>query len=455
MLQAGMNVARLNFSHGDLKEHAEIIKNIRESAAALNMQIPIIQDLPGVKFRVHNVGTDGIEVSEDEMVILTPKKFIHEEYKVIPISLDGFETSVKAGHSILFGDGMIEFKVTKREGANLICKVKNSGTILGGQGINIPDLKSDRSVVTEEDIENIAFGVKHNVDFIALSFVRSADDVQRFREVIAKEDKKYKHGDTRIIAKIEKQEALHNIDDIVEIADGIMIARGDLGVETRLDQLPIVQKKIIQKCLNASKPVITATQMLLSMVKNPRPTRSETSDVANAVVDHTDAVMLSEETARGKYPVEAVATMARIIRETERSPFDDLDPETDLILDRHLETAVGETATRLARRIKAKAIFVASLSGGTARIISKFRIETKIIASTHSEKVERQMQLSWGVVPLHLPVCDSVDELISVGTREIRKRNLIQQGERIIIVAGHPVGESGNINMIKIHNMGE
>ncbi len=453
MIAAGMDIARLNFSHGSLEEHKFLIEEIREAAREMNKPVAILQDLPGLKLRIGDLGVEGIEVKKGETVILSPRAFIDKAFKVLPVALDGLEKVVTVGTRILIADGIMELGVVAIKKHDIYCKVHNAGTIHSRKGINIPNLVGNFSAVTQSDMEKLQFGLKQGVDFVALSFIRSRADVMAFRRLLEKWEGAGVHHPTKIIVKIEKPEAVRDFDEILEVADAIMVARGDLGVESPIETLPMVQKELIHRCLLASKPVITATQMLLSMVDNPRPTRSEVSDVANAVIDHTDAVMLSEETARGKYPVETVQMMAKIIEQAEASPYSTLDAFSVLQKGEKIDTPIAYTACDLAHQTGAEAILVASLSGETAHLISKFRPNARIIVATHSDKVKRQLMLSWGVTPLQMPVCRTIDELIRRCMLAIKHQKLAEDGARIIVVAGQPVGAPGNVNMVKIHTL--
>lgn len=455
MVLAGMDCARLNFSHGTYKSHSLLIRNIRQIASDLKRPIAIIQDLQGPKIRVGQLKNGQMRLKKGEEVILAEKE---EGDDFIPVQFKDFYRFVKKGDQILLDDGRYELKVVGVIKKKVKCRVINGGLLFSRKGINIPTTKANISPITKKDIEDLEFGIKNDVDFVALSFVQRVNDILRLRSLIKKFEKRFRSSkkkdiSTKIIAKIEKKQAIDNFDKILEVVDGVMVARGDLGIETPLSNVPLLQKQIINKCLSAAKPVITATQMLESMIKNPRPTRAEVSDVANAVIDHTDAVMLSEETATGNYPVAAVKTMSRIISETEISPFDDLALDNLQQIGIPIDIAVASSACRLAKSVKAKAILAATISGYTARVISRYRPELPIIVTAESEKVKRQLALSWGVIPYLIPRCKNVDELIRKAVGKIKKENLVKKGDKVIIIGGQPVGKSGNVNLVKIHQV--
>ena len=333
----------------------------------------------------------------------------------------------------------------------------DSGVLYSNKGVNFPDSQLSISAISDKDHEDIVFGVREEVDWVALSFVRSSKEIYDLRYLIKAEEEKRGKGDRphhiKIVAKIEKREGVEHIDEIIEAADGIMVARGDLGIEMPAEEVPLIQKEIIDLCLTAAKPVIVATQMLDSMIRNPRPTRAEVSDIANAVIDHTDAVMLSGETATGKYPLESVKTMARVIRRTESSSYDFMPVKQD-VANRSTGDAISEVASILAREIKAKAILVTSLSGETARIVSRYRTELPIYTATQDTRILRQMNLSWGVIPFMLPHCATVEELIERSIGELKKIHAVLKGSKIIIIAGEPVGVSGGVNFVEIRDIG-
>lgn len=455
MILAGMDCARLNFSHGTYKDHAEMIRFIRQVARQIDRPVAILADLQGPRVRVGELPEEGVKLTEKSEIILTTE-FVKKRKgdKRIPVTYSDLHKDVKKGDQILLADGLFDLKVTDVRGRDIMCKVINGGILTSHKGINVPTATLAIPSITEKDNKDLEFAISHDVDWVAMSFVKNAADILDLRRRIIKLEKKYKiKRPTRVISKIEKHEAVKNFDEILEVVDGVMVARGDLGIETPIEKVPLIQKMIIEKCLSKAIPVITATQMLLSMIESPRPTRAEVSDVANAVIDHTDAVMLSQESAVGKYPVEAVKTMAEIARDTEESPYD------DLILKNYkekiipIDTAVAFAASTLARDVKASAILVATISGYTARMVSRHRPELSIIVTAESEKVRRQLALSWGVIPYVLPKCKTVDELINKAVLLARRKKIVKRGDKIIIIGGQPVGKPGNANLIKIHKI--
>lgn len=460
MILAGMDCARINFSHGTYKEHAILIKFIREVARKLDRPVAFMADLQGPRIRVGVLSAKGINLIEGKEVILYCEKVSKKTYikknqiAGIPITYQNLYKEVSAKDKILFDEGLIQLKVLKVQNQEIYAKVLVGGKLSSHKGINIPKSGLKIPAITKKDKEDLEFAIKNDVDWVAVSFVKHKDDILNLKKIIKKLEKKYKiKRSAKVIAKIEKHEAVENFDQILEAADGIMVARGDLGIETSLQKVPLIQKRIIEKCLEKAKPVITATQMLLSMVENPKPTRAEVSDVANAVIDHTDAVMLSQETAVGKYPSQTVKIMSEIIKDTEKSSYD------DMILKKYykkivpIDTAISSSVSSLSRDIKTKAILVATISGYTAQMISRQRPELPIIVTAESEKVRRQLALSWGVIPYVMPKCKNVDELINKAVKLSIRKKIIKKGDKIIIIGGQPVGKIGNVNLIKIHEV--
>ncbi len=456
LIKEGMNVARLNFSHGTYEEHAELMRKIRTASQELGEPVAILQDLQGPKIRVGNLPKEGVMLKAGETVIFTTGEASLSDRR-LPVTYEKLHEDVKPGERILLDDGLLSAEVVEVKGRDVVCRVIDGGPLTSHKGVNFPDSKLSVSAITDKDKEDVKFGVSQHVDWVALSFVRSAKEIYDLRYLIqnsqAEIDAAHRYEfPIRIIAKIEKHEAVENIGEILEAVDGIMVARGDLGIETAAEDVPLIQKRLIDKALDAAKPVIVATQMLDSMIRNPRPTRAEVSDVSNAVIDHTDAVMLSGESASGKYPVEAVRTMAKIVTETEASKYDDLAIRMEAA-SKSTETAISEVANILARGVKARLILVASMSGDTARLISRYRPELPIMAATNDERVERQMNLSWGVVPFVLPRCGTVEELVDRSVGHLKKNKDVKKGDKIIIVAGEPVGASGGVNLVEIREI--
>jgi pyruvate kinase len=454
MAQAGMDVCRLNFSHNSHQSHLELIKNIKKVRQELKLPIAILQDLQGPKLRVADLGDKGIEIEKNEEIILVSKKnmnsnsSVNPKVKTIPVDFD-ISKIVKAKHRILIHDGLIELKVIKVKSNLVWCQANTAGIIFPHKGVNIPGVRITKNVLTEKDKKDLKFGLKQKVDWIALSFVRDPKDIKSLRRLIKKYDPRSK---VKIMAKIERPEAVSKIDKILNEVDGIMIARGDLGVEIDIEKVPIIQKDVITKCLKLGKPVVVATQMLESMIENLRPTRAEVSDVANAVIDHTDAIMLSGETTYGKYPVETVAMMDKIIGQTEDSAYDDL---IDLSLFSKLKKplAIPESIKTIILNTKAEAIIVATNSGYSARMISRLRPETKIIALVNDDVIKRQLNISWGVHALNMPKCKTISEIIEQSIKLVKSKKLVKKGDTVVIVTGKSTVQKKKMSLVKLQEI--
>lgn len=442
MIKAGMNVARLNMSHGTYENHSLLIKNIRKAAQENDSVIALLLDLQGPKIRVGKILEGGVEIKKGEKVVLTTGT---EEYKagVFPVQYKELHKDVKTGDRILLDDGNLEVVVDGVDGTEIRCEVVIGGKLISKKGITVPTASLSTSALSDKDIEDLKFGLTQGVDFVAISFVRRPEDISKLRELI-KENLPEGMATPMIIAKIEKHEALVNLDEIVAETDGIMVARGDLGLETKASEVPIWQKKMIQKCLEAAKPVITATQMLDSMTKSPRPTRAEVSDVANAVIDHTDATMLSQESAMGQYPVETVTTMAEIAHSTEASPLDDMVTLPPLDGTAPPVLAMSAAACLVAKEVGAKAIFVLSRTGFTARCVSRHRPLLPIIVATSEVSTRNQLALSWGVDPYSIEKFSEAREAWEILAPELMKKYGFQKGDRIIAVSGLTSNRHGN-----------
>lgn len=450
MIKAGMNVARLNFSHGTHAWHSRVIKTIKKISKESGQPVGIVADLQGPRIRVGELPGSGVKLAPREKVTLTTQ--VKNAKGKIPITYENLPKDLTSGNRILLDEGLLELKVLKISGRDILCEVEVGGILTSHKGVNLPDSSISLPPLTEKDKEDLKFAVKERVDWVALSFVSRASEIYDLRYLIREIEQKLKIKDApiKIIAKIEKHEAIKNFDEILEAVDGIMIARGDLGIETPAEDVPLWQKKIIDKCLAVAKSVIVATQMLDSMIRKPRPTRAEVSDVANAVIDHTDAVMLSGETASGAYPLESVEMMAKIIGETEKSTYDDLVMAGIVKNTENIDDAVSQVAKILSKTVGAKVILAASLSGYAARIVARYRPELPILVTTDNPRVQRQLTLSWGVIPFVLPPCRSVEELVDRSLGYIKKNKFVSKGDKIIIIAGEPVGRSGNVNLIEI-----
>lgn len=453
LIEAGMNVARLNFSHGNHEEHAARIRNIREATEKTGKQVAILLDTKGPEIRTNNMENDSIELVAGNDVTISMREILGTPEK-FSITYDGLLYDVNPGSRILLDDGLIGLEVlsideTQKE---IHTKILNSGTLKNKKGVNVPGVSVKLPGITEKDEKDILFGIEQGVDFIAASFVRRASDVLEVRELLQKNGADY----IQIIPKIENQEGVDRLDEILEVADGLMVARGDLGVEIPAEEVPLVQKDMIKKCNNAGKPVITATQMLDSMQRNPRPTRAEASDVANAIFDGTDAIMLSGETAAGTYPVEAVQTMHNIASRTETAlNYRDILSRNSKV-DRHNVTdAIGESVAHTALNLNAGAIITPTESGHTARMISKYRPKAPIIAVTSNEHVSRGLSLVWGVYPQMGPKAETTDDMLQTAIDQSLQSGIVSHGDLVVITAGVPVGEIGTTNLMKIHVLGE
>jgi pyruvate kinase len=407
-------------------------------------------DTKGPEIRTKALSTDSVVLQAGNNFTLTIRDIVGNENEVA-VTHQGFVSDVKAGGRILVDDGLIELHIEKVTETDVICKVINTGTLKANKGINLPDFNVSLPALTDKDISDIEFAVKKDCHCGAASFIRSASDVNQIREIL----KKNGGNGIKIISKIENHQGVDNIDEIIQASDAIMVARGDLGVEINAEDVPLVQKMLISKCNKAGKPVITATQMLESMITNPRPTRAETSDVANAVIDGTDAIMLSGETANGKYPVEAVKTMDRIATKIEEEikynySFKPKENEEVSSTD-----AITYAATRVARDIKADAIIALTNSGFTAHMISKFKPHTPIITMTPSELAYRQNSLIWGSTPILVKEAKDADELLKLALEEAEKHEALEQGDVVVVVSGMPVGVSGTTNNVRVHTLGQ
>ncbi|OEH84469.1 pyruvate kinase [Desulfuribacillus stibiiarsenatis] len=451
IIKAGINVARLNFSHGSHEEHKRRVELVRKVSQSVNIPVAIMVDTKGPEIRTKEVVDGKVELKSGEMITLVPGDFIGTQEKVA-ITYDHLAEDLSVGDTILVDDGLIELKVVSIAASEVHCKIINSGILKNKKGINLPGISTQLPSITEKDVQDILFAIENNVEFIAASFIRKALDVLQIREILEKHNSKI-----QIISKIESTEAVVNIDEIIEVSDGIMVARGDLGVEIPPEQVPLVQKEIIKKCNEAGKPVVTATQMLDSMQRNPRPTRAEASDVANAILDGTDAIMLSGETAAGDYPLQAVSIMAQIAETTENSNIykNNLRADYQCILPSSVTSAISYAVANVAHELHAKAVVTSTSSGYTARMVSKFRPACQIIAVTPDPLVSRQLLISWGIQPVLGKETHSTDEMFRVAIEAVDHSKYIKSGDLIIITAGVPVGQSGTTNLMKVHIMGE
>ncbi|MGY3717221.1 pyruvate kinase [Sutcliffiella cohnii] len=451
LMEAGMNVTRLNFSHGDYAEHGARIENIRVAAEKTGKNIAILLDTKGPEIRTHNMENGAIELVEGNEIIVSMTE-VEGTTEKFSISYPGLIEDVTVGSRILLDDGLIGLEVVEIRDNEIVTKILNSGTLKNKKGVNVPGVKVNLPGITEKDANDIIFGIEQGVDFIAASFVRRASDVLEIRELLEAHNATH----IQIIPKIENQEGVDNIDAILEVSDGLMVARGDLGVEIPAEEVPIVQKELIKKCNALGKPVITATQMLDSMQKNPRPTRAEASDVANAIFDGTDAIMLSGETAAGSYPVEAVQTMHNIASRAETAlAYDELLSTRNKQAPRTITDSIGQSVAYTAVNLDVSAIVTPTESGHTARMISKYRPKAAIVAVTSCESVSRKLALVWGVYPRIGRKATTTDEMLDVAIEESLNTGIVSHGDLIVITAGVPVGERGTTNLMKIHVVGD
>ncbi len=444
LIYAGMDVARLNFSHGDRDTHRETIRTLRRAAVETGKEIGILQDLGGPKIRLGKLCGERRQLRKDERVVLVPGET--SEPDAVPVNYPGFAEDVAVGDRILLADGSVQLSVTEKNGSRVIGEVLVGGVIVSRKGVNLPSSNLAIAAFTDKDFHDLALGIDEGVDFVALSFIRNRKDLVPVLDILNRIDRR-----PLLIAKIEKPQAVEGFDEILALVDGVMVARGDLGVEMPLEDVPIIQKRIIRIARQAGKPVITATQMLTSMLENPRPTRAETTDVANAILDGTDALMLSDETAMGLYPFEAVSTLDRIARTTEpyidesrflNESMSDLLPGT--------AAAISRAACWLAIDLQAAAVVATSSSGSTARLVARFRPPCPIIGLTDRIETQRQLSLSWGVIPQLVDAFHDTDRMFASARSWALERGLATEGDRLIITAGVPVGVSGTTNLLKV-----
>jgi len=446
LVTAGMDVARLNFSHGTQDEHGQVIRRLRRAAAKAGRPVAVLQDLAGPKIRIGPIRSGPVVLEAGASITLTGRK-VPGDADVVSTSLPSLAADVRKGDVLLLSDGALELEVVAIDDLDIRCRVVIGGPLSSFKGINVPARTLRTPSLTAKDKTDLRFGLRGGVDFVALSLVRDAGDIARARRAMRRAG-----GAVPVIAKIEKHEALDNMDEIVEAADGIMVARGDLGVETPLERIPQVQKVLIGKCRAAGKPVITATQMLRSMVDSPRPTRAEVTDVANAILDGTDAIMLSEETAVGKFPVEAVDMMARIAREAEAMPGS-LSGETWVApepMPGSLPSAVACAAASLASDVGAAAIITLTQTGSTARLVSRCRPSAPILAYAPVESTRRRLALCWGVIPVRGENSASTDGMIASALKAASRTGLVKRGQTVVVTAGVPPGRAGTTNLIKV-----
>ena len=448
LIQEGVDVFRLNFSHGAHEQHLKVIQFVRELNEELGTSVALLQDLQGPKIRVNEVAPN-VELTAGETITITTREVLGNK-DLVSTSYQKLPTDVKVGDTILIDDGKIELTVLESRTEDVVCRIKYGGMLKSRKGINLPFTKVTAPSLTEKDMEDLLFGLANKIDWVALSFVRKASDIESLREIINKHN-----PDTRIVAKIEKPEALENLDKVIEATDAVMVARGDLGVEIWMEEVPMVQKKIIEKCNRLSKPVIVATQMMESMIENPRPTRAETNDVANAVIDGADALMLSAETAAGKYPVEVIRSMVRTISSVEKQAsiyfrFRPADPASPVFINDSLILA----ACKLAEEVKAKAIVGMTQSGYTAFRASSHRPNARIFVFTANRAILNTLNLVWGTKAYHYSKVTSTDETIADVEAILRKEGHLKTGDIFISLTSIPIQEKSRTNMMKLNVVG-
>jgi pyruvate kinase len=449
LIDAGMDVARLNFSHGERETHLKALQAVREEAQKRDRAVAVLLDVQGPKIRVGRFATGETELVPGREFIITTDASVVGDDRRVSTTYAGLAGDVRKGAQILLDDGLLTLEVTDVRGNDVVTVVRIGGTLKNNKGMNLPDVAVSAPGLTEKDRADLTFGVRVGVDYIAQSFVRSADDVRSARALVTTNG----HS-IPIIAKIEKQQAVDRLDEIIREADGIMVARGDLGVELGPEKVPLIQKRLIEATNGKGKLVITATQMLESMIRQQRPTRAEASDVANAVLDGTDALMLSGETAVGLYPIETVRTMDRIIREVESSPLYRLSVENPSLDMPVSANAIAHAAVVAARQMGIRNVAVVTDSGGAARLMSEYRPEATILALTTNEVTYRRLALYWGVLPLYIPPASTFNELVDRIEELLRERNLAANGEYVVVTASMPIGAGDTTNTLRIHRVG-
>ena len=446
MMIEGMNVARCNFSHGTYDDHKRRMDMVKKLRKEVGEPVAILLDTKGPEVRVRNFKEGKVALEEGQLFTLTADD-VEGTKDIVSVTYNRLYEDLEVGMRVLIDDGLIEMKVEKVDKNNIVCRVINGGIVSNHKGVNVPEVDLSMPYISDKDREDILFGIEQDVDFIAASFVQKKEDILQLRKLLEKNGGE----DIRIISKIENAQGVANIDDIIEVSDGIMVARGDMGVEIPYEEVPVIQKKIIKKVYRAGKQVITATQMLESMIKNPRPTRAETTDIANAVYDGTSAIMLSGETAAGAYPVEAVKTVVRIAERTEQ----DVDYckrffQYERNANPDITDAICHATCTTALDLNARAIVTVTKSGRSARMISRYRPNSDIISCATTEKVCRQLSLTWGVVPVLIKEEKEVFNLFDKAIQAAMKMKLLEKGDLTVITSGVPIGVSGTTNMMKV-----
>ena len=453
LISAGMNVARLNFSHGSHEEHAIRIAAIRDASEKVGKPVGILLDTKGPEIRTHSMGNDELHLVTGQVIDISMTEVVGNE-NVFSVTYEELINDVDQNDIILLDDGLIQLRVLAKDTDKGLIHtiVENAGVLKNKKGVNVPGVSIKLPGITEKDAQDILFGIDQGVDFIAASFVRTAKDVLEIRELLEQNN----GGHIQIIPKIENQEGVDNIDDIITVSDGLMVARGDLGVEIPAEEVPLVQKLLIKKCNEVGKPVITATQMLDSMQRFPRPTRAEASDVANAILDGTDAIMLSGETAAGLYPLESVQTMNKIAERTEQSlDYRQVVSKRSKGREANMTEAISQAVAYTSINLGVKAVLAPTESGNTARMIAKYRPGVPIVAISGSVQTTQMLTLVWGVQPLLCGRVQTTDEILELSVDESLKHGLVDHGDVVVITAGVPVGEAGTTNLMKVHVIGD
>ena len=457
MIRAGMNVARINFSHGDHVTHGEVIDTVRRLADEEDTVVAILCDIQGPKIRIGELAHEPMMLNPGDSITLTLDEVVGNN-GLVSLPHPEFLKDITVGTNLLLDDGNLQFKVMDTTAKDLVCDVVIGGPLKSRKGVSAPNARLTLSAITDKDRKDVEFALAKDCDYLAMSFVRSANDIQEMQSLMKEMDK-----DAAIIAKIEMGEALEKIEEIIAVCQGIMVARGDLGIETPAEEVPFHQKRIINLCNDVAKPVITATQMLESMTENPRPTRAEASDVYNAIIDGTDAIMLSAESASGHYPVRSVEVMTKIAYIAEehlKILAEKANAPTQISINgaksrEFISDAICRATFDISRFINPTAIVTTSLTGYTTRRVAKERPRTPILCMTPSPTTQRRMALVWGVIPLLVPEFGSIDEMISIIVRAAHDRELVARGDRLVIIAGVPFGIDGQTNLIKIHTVGQ
>ena len=446
LMLAGMDVCRFNFSHGDYEGHKQKFDTVARLRKQLGLSVATMLDTKGPEIRICKFKDNKVTLKKGETFTLTTREIEGTE-EIVGVTYKNLPNDVRVGSAILLDDGLIELNVIDIKDTDIICKVINDGVVSNNKGVNLPESSLSMPFISPKDREDIIFGAKTGFDFIAASFTRTAEDILEIRQILKEND----CNDVKIIAKIENREGVNNIDEIIEVADGVMVARGDMGVEIPLEEVPALQKMIIKKVYNKGKEVITATQMLDSMMKNPRPTRAETNDVANAIYDGTSAIMLSGETAAGAYPVEAVKIMARIALHTENNiDYINRFKNREVAEAPNVTNAISYSTCAAAHDLNAKAIVTVTKSGRTARMISKYRPLSPIIGCTTSETAYRQLSMTWGVIPVLIDEKQDTTDLFEVAMNAAEQTGVVSKGDLVVLTGGMPLGVSGTTNIMKV-----